>query len=32
VIGAAEDFLASSAKVLTDDGASATYAMHALAW
>lgn len=32
VIGAAEDFLASSAKVLADDGASATYAMHALAW
>lgn len=32
VIGAGEDFLASSTKVLADDGANATYAMHALAW
>ncbi|MFT3724735.1 MAG: TIGR01459 family HAD-type hydrolase [Hyphomonadaceae bacterium] len=32
VIGAGEDFLASSAKVLADEGVSATYAMHELAW
>ncbi len=32
VIGEGQDFIASASKVLADDGAAATYAMHALAW
>jgi hypothetical protein len=32
VIGAGDEFMASAEKVLAEDRAHATYAMHSLAW